>query len=1069
MPNPRAQSPLTLDKAVSDLQSFAQPAQAMGDMLASTLRGSVAGTVGFPGDIRELIDTYGPEAVQRVLGPRVMPTTEEMNKMLPPAVPTNAPASRQHTADVYGSMGEFLPTPGAGTLTKAASYGLGRAAGTAVRGGAEAINNAHLYGQGPLAAITPQVQRMFIGPQAKTYDVGRAMKAEEMLKAGASPQEVWKATGTMIGKDGIPRQEISDAGAIFRGPDELKQLKENYKTMIEAGKEKLRPDRTGQKDLFPKQLTEAKKPFREQLAGLKEDLREIDKNPRTQGVKAKWTLEHPELYRAYPQLGEISVTQRPTIGAEKGSLTTLGGVIQDMEVKDIKDPRSVALHEMMHGVQNIEGMAPGANPMMAFTTPEYKKFYETYKKAELAGLPEGATLSTKDDDRLAQKAAHRWYQLQHGEQEARATQARKDMGPAERQQSYPYNSYDDNPNDLLMRKANPYVGVRMSDEGAAMPDDLQRMREELRAKAERDKALQDAYNKHNRNKPLNEWPTMEEFRATNTQPSQSELDQMRLDLDDQRLAGGGEVRYDEGGSIKATPRNEFYGAAADIAKAIEDASKEQFGYKNPATEVIADFFGVPAIARTLERKAYGEPITNIGKANVPVLPDDTAEAFMSVAPLSGKAAKGAKTAGKAALGEVEKAMFGESSSKLLNAATPQVMSVYKPHTPSKPDPDVGTRYKKEYIGGLAPRKDLDIEDLEKQKASVKIFPWDATSRNQLISEVSEVPLTKPVLTEGGDEYMRDLNHIKNRIAGASNEGISKRIQDRINQASVENQALGGSGRVYGFSSRMGPGAENAATAPTDIVLDLLGQAGLKKSEMKALDSDMRNMMFEGDKGVFKNMAPIGTPEFEAQLRQGLAGDKKKGIQGFTAMNMRKAFMDRLGKVEYQKRLGYNLPDLTGAVLADELKGVPKGYVGNSAAELDPFSQITPSNASAYSHNFGGIYAGGMPNMPLEFLMPNTYEGIYLEMKHKYPKATPEALRNMTIGAMEKRKENISEMISPRSVDATKVYQEGLAKGEFDPNDIKQVYDYMRRKKLQLKLKKGGEVTGDDLIIEECPL
>ena len=115
-------------------------------------------------------------------------------------------------------------------------------------------------------------------------------------------------------------------------------------------------------------------------------------------------------------------------------------------------------------------------------------------------------------------------------------------------------------------------------------------------------------------------------------------------------------------------------------KAIEEASKEQFGYKNPATEAIAESLSIPALARTLERKAYGEPVTNVGKANVPLLPDDTAQSLMAVAPLSGKAAKGAKAAGKAALGEVEKAMFGESSSKLLNELTPQVMSAYKPHT-----------------------------------------------------------------------------------------------------------------------------------------------------------------------------------------------------------------------------------------------------------------------------------------------------------------------------------------------------------------------------------------------------
>jgi hypothetical protein len=1065
MPNPRAQKQLALNSAVQELKTLGQPVQALGDMLASTLRGSVAATAGVGGDIRELIDLLGPEKVEAMLGKRVLPTTEEMKGMLPKAVNYDHP---------YESIGEFLPLPGTGTALKAAGYGVGRGAGALTRAAAETVNNAHVYGQGPLASITPQPMRMFIGPQAKTYDVGRAIKAEEMLKAGASPQDVWKATGTMIGKDGIPRQEISDAGATFRDINDLKQLKESYKGMIESGKEKLRPDRSGQKDMFPKQLTEAKKPFREQLAGLKEDLREIDKNPRTQGVKAKWTIEHPELYRAYPDLADITVTQKPTIGAEKGSLSTLGGIIQDLEVKDIKDPRSVALHEMQHAIQNIEGMGAGASPMMAFSTPEYKKMYEGYKAAEMKGMNPGEALSVKDDDRLAQKAANRWYQLQHGEAEARATQARKDMAPQQRIESFPYNDFDVNPDETLIRKMAPFLGV--SKHLSVMPEETKRAHEAMRAKAAQDAAEQAAYDKATREMPLNERPSMEEFRATNMQPSQTELDQMRLDLDDQSFASGGSVRgYDDGGSIKATPRSEGWGAAADFAKWLEEKSKEQFGYKNPATEVIADFLSVPAIARTLERKAYGEPVTNIGKANVPLLPDDTAETLMAAAPLAKPAAKGAKAASKAALGEVEKALFGESRFGALNALTPEVMSVYKPHTPSKPDPEVGTRYKKEYVGGLAPRKDLNIEDLE--NSSAKIFPWDATSRNQLITEVSNVPLTKSVLTEGGDEYMLDLEHMKKRIAGASNEGIAKRIKGRIDQASVENQMLGGTGNVFGFPIRMGPGAENAATAPTDIMLDLLKQADLKKIEMKALDADMRNMAFDQKKGAFKDMAPIGTPEFERQLREGLAGDKKNGVQGFTAMNMRKAFIDRLGKVEYQKRLGYNLPDMVGSVLSDELKGIPKGYVGNVAARLDPFSKITPSKSSAYSHDFGGLYEGTMPNMPVEFLMPNTFETIYIEMKSLYPKATPEALRNMTIGAMEKRKEKISELIGPRAIDATKTYQEGLKKGEFDPNNIQEVYDYMRRKKLQLKLSgggavtmaEGGDISADDLILEERPL
>lgn len=552
-------------------------------------------------------------------------------------------------------------------------------------------------------------------------------------------------------------------------------------------------------------------------------------------------------------------------------------------------------------------------------------------------------------------------------------------------------------------------------------------------------------------------------------------DTMMLELQEGRNAGGAvnisdnpdammmgveDQKFDKGGEVKATPRSEGWGKAADLVKAIEDASKEQFGYKNPATEEIAKFLMIPELSRTLERKAYGQPITNIGKANVPLIPEDTAGAIQAVMPLASPATKGAKSLGKAAASEVEKAMFGESKSGILNAMTPQVMSVYKPHTPLKPDPDVGTRYKVTDMGGLAPRQDLNIENLK--DSQVKIFPWDATSRNKLVTEVSDIKLQNPVLTEGGDDYMRDLQHMKQRIAGASNEGIAKRIMDRTNEASVENQLLGdGTGRVFGFPVRMGAKAEYASTFPTDIMKDIMDQAGLKKTEKKALDESMRNMVFEGKKGVFKDMAPFGSKEFFEQLKNGLASDKEKKISGFTDMNMRKAFMDRMALVEQQKRLGYNIQDLTGSVLADELKGIPKGYVGNVAAELDVFGKLRPSKSSTYSHDFPGVYAGSMPNMPVEILMPKTFENIYREMKAEYPNASKEALRNMAIGAMEKRKNKISEKITQRNIDAVKTYQEGLMKGEFDPNNIQEVYDFMLRKKLQLKMANGGKVDKAD--------
>lgn len=160
MPNPRAQKPLTLELVKKDLISFKEPAMALADMFASALRGSVAATSGVGGDIRELIDLFGAEAVEKVLGKRVMPTTEEMNKILPPAVPENASPSRKKTAETYGALGEFMPLPMTGRAAKLASYFIGRGTGALTRAGAEAVNNANLYGEGPLAAVTPQVMNI---------------------------------------------------------------------------------------------------------------------------------------------------------------------------------------------------------------------------------------------------------------------------------------------------------------------------------------------------------------------------------------------------------------------------------------------------------------------------------------------------------------------------------------------------------------------------------------------------------------------------------------------------------------------------------------------------------------------------------------------------------------------------------------------------------------------------------------------------------------------------------------------------------------------------------------------
>ena len=927
--------------------------------------------------------------------------------------------------------------------------------------------------------------RIFVGPKAKTWDKGRAAMAEAMEESGRSPEDIWLATGTFRGRDGILRQEIDDRAAKFLMADERQERVDAVKQKIAEMQEQIK--RTPQKDLFPKALTEAKKEVRDDIDILKGEVRGRTKNPRTQGLASQFIFEHPELYKAYPELRNVNVVTEGSGGpGTHGALSIIpsrGYIPGKMEVDMydrglLSNPTSTMLHEMQHAVQTLEGMGPGGSPTMAFNQPEameilkrlrqemqkpptFEEFQRVNKYPEneaqaayaefLKERKQNPIINPKIDRELQSRAAMEYYKRLAGEAEARAVQDRQLMTPLQRMETPPPASYDVPQEDLIVKPPREYAdggGVHISDNPDVMQLEL--------AGGGLVKGLKGAIQKAAKSAGMKE-PVVAEKELTTLQDTHTMLgDRVRAGaMEAQKMMEGFDYKYDNGQRVftkdSASKNKPPYTILnrTRVGNQVMRADHPEFG---PG-------MGKPIIDPNTGR-AMRTPYEPGYRVRMERGPDDWAEFEIPES---------------AIVGDVEFAKGG--AVKALKGMLKEAKEAgYRLHTPLKPDPEVGTRYKKEFQGGLVPRQPLNIEDLE--KSSVKIMPWDATSRNQLITEISGRPLTKPVLTEGGDEYMMDVENVSNRIAGASNKAIAQRIQERINQAAAENQMLGGTGKVYGFTSRMGEFAENASTMPTDVAMDLLKQAELKKRELKELTENMRNMAFETKgKGYFKDMAPIGTPEFEIQLREGLKPNKKQGIEGFTAMNLRKGLMNRLGMAQYQKRLDYNLPDLTGAVLSDELKGVPKGYVGNVAAELDPFSELRPSKHSSYTHDFSGRYAGSMPNMPVEFLMPNTYEAIYRELRQLYPSAKPEALRNMAIGALEKRNKSISEMIGPRSVDAVKTFQEGLTTGEFDPHDIEQIYEYMRRKKFAMPKKKGGavrkaaggEITADDLILEERKL
>jgi hypothetical protein len=391
---------------------------------------------------------------------------------------------------------------------------------------------------------------------------------------------------------------------------------------------------------------------------------------------------------------------------------------------------------------------------------------------------------------------------------------------------------------------------------------------------------------------------------------------------------------------------------------------------------------------------------------------------------------------------------------------------YLPHTEKSPNPLVGSRYKTQYVGNLTPKYDFNIQ--AEQGSSVMSNPWDLTSRGEKVLEVSDIPMSNQMITEGGHDFARDLANIQANIGGASGRQIAERMQDRVNDATFANLFDKGTGRVFTMPSTMDVKGSHFSTMPTDLVMDIFQQRGLKPKDVERITDDLRSFVFETEKGKFRNAAPVGSPEFMLQLRQ--------GGKGFSAGDLRKGLMDRMSKSEYQKMLGYNIEDVYGAIGDQSLKGLPKGFVGNTMIETSPFAGLKPATHQSYDTANMGKYAGSMPSMPLELMMPDLFRSLEINyLKNpKYQKLTPLQLRTMIVNTIEKRGNVISQPINQRVVDNVMRYKQGLAQGHFKPNDYDSIMEFMRRTGGYkdggaVHKAEGGEITGDDLILEERPL
>lgn len=375
---------------------------------------------------------------------------------------------------------------------------------------------------------------------------------------------------------------------------------------------------------------------------------------------------------------------------------------------------------------------------------------------------------------------------------------------------------------------------------------------------------------------------------------------------------------------------------------------------------------------------------------------------------------------------------------------------YVKSTPKKPHPEVGKRFTATPQGNLVAPQVFDIMKQE-GKGSIVPVPYDATTRDNRVTEVSGHQLTEPLVTEAGFDYAMDPIHVAQKIGGASNLGIAGRVQDRINQAAREHE-----GDVYLAPNTMSEKAENFSHHPAHIVLDLMKQRQLNKKTLKALSDDLRSQPEihpTTKKKIFpyKNFVGFDHPNLGEQVMKGGHGLET------TAGNLRKKMMDRLSLVNIQELLDYNLGDLKAAILHPDIASDPKGYMGRTLVKAQAGAPLRLSRHKSYDTDYTGTYAGGFGNRPIETVMPDLFEEVEAELRQRPVKKakTDTEYRNQVIGALEKRKERVAQPINARVINNAGLYEEGLKNGEFDPKNLESVLAYYKRKG---GYKAGGKVT-----------
>jgi hypothetical protein len=98
--------------------------------------------------------------------------------------------------------------------------------------------------------------------------------------------------------------------------------------------------------------------------------------------------------------------------------------------------------------------------------------------------------------------------------------------------------------------------------------------------------------------------------------------------------------------------------------------------------------------------------------------------------------------------------------------------------------------------------------------------------------------------------------------------------------------------------------------------------------------------------------------------------------GTSSGNLRKTITKRLGMVNMQKLLDYNMGDVKAAILDPSLATDPKAYVGHTVVQGAPNSPLRQSKHTVYDTDITGVNRGTLGNnRPVEIVAPDVFQNL----------------------------------------------------------------------------------------------